>query len=368
MMGRYIKLGEIIVSFILAFTIALIFYSKEENFEDLALGDATKPFFAKSANCPIQTLGFRDSEKIIKGCEDRDAQNVVLILGNSQSHSINQIRQGDRTFPGLLFDSLSSKSVDVISSSIPNAGLEEFYLLYKAWIEKIKIKAIVLPVFLDDTREEGLKSVFFKELQNFRITDTNIVAQRINSQLTQQSELKNEDLEALNKTFQEKTELYLNEVLDKNFSPWHLRPTIRGSFFNRLYKLRNTVFGIDAQSKRKIIPEFYKNNMEALKTMLIDCKKHGISVLLYIPPIRNDVSIPYVTAEYNSFKSEIKELCLKYNCNYINIESIVPSKYWGYKGSRTLFGKSDIDFMHFQYPGHKLVAKTLQPEIEKLIK
>lgn len=359
---------ELIASIIIAFAVIMIFFSKDENFENLALGEFTKPYFAKVDSFPIQTVGFRDNDKIIEGWKSRGSKSIVLMLGNSQSHSINQLKEGDRSFPGLLSDSLQQKSIDIIASSVPNANLEEFYLLYKAWVEKMPVKAVVIPVFLDDTRENGINTVFFQDLSSYKMTDTNAVAQRINKELSSLSASQSEDVKALNQTYQEKTENGLNEFLNEKFPPWHLRPNLRGSLFNNLYKLRNTVFGIDAQSKRKIIKETYDKNMQALNAILADCEKNKIAALLYIPPIRNDYEIPYVRNEYSNFKNEMAELSKKYHIRFLNLEDVVPGKYWGYKGTRTLTGKNDIDFMHFQYPGHLLVEKALQPEIEKLIK
>ena len=60
-------------------------------------------------------------------------------------------------------------------------------------------------------------------------------------------------------------------------------------------------------------------------------------------------------------------MCKKYDATFLNIENCIPAKYWGYKAIPSFFGTVEIDFMHFQYPGHLLVAKALQPQIEKLV-
>jgi hypothetical protein len=360
-------LVELIASLIIAFMVIMLFFSKEENFENLALGEFTKVYFAEADTFPIQTIGLRNIDKIVEGWKSRGSKEVVLMLGNSQSHSINQLKEGDQTFPGILSDSLRKKSIDIIASSVPNANLEEFYLLYKAWMERLPVKAVVVPVFLDDTRENGVHTVFFQDLVAFKISDTNAVAQRINKELGTIAATQNQDVQALHQTFQEKTENGLNEFLNEKFPPWHLRPTLRGSIFNNLYKLRNTVFGINAQSKRKIIKNRYDKNMQALNALLEDCNKRHVAVLLYIPPIRSDYEIPYIRSEYANFKDDITTISKKYHATFLNIEDVVPGEYWGYKGTRTLFGKNDLDFMHFQYPGHILVGKALQPKIEELI-
>ncbi len=368
MNSKYKYLFEIVISFVIAFAIIIIFFSKEENFENLALGKYTKPYFAKQNEFPVQTIALRNHQKIIEGIQNRNNKSIVLILGNSQSHSINQLKVGDNTFVGVLSDSLQKKSIEIIGSSVPNGNLEEFYLIYKLWQSKIKLNALVVPIFLDDTREEGIQKAFFNDIKTFTIQDSNSVAKSINKELKTFEKNENVDVLALSQTYQEKTETSLNKFLDQQFSPWHLRANVRGGFFNNLYKLRNTVFGIDARTKRGIIKEAYHKNMEALKALIADCNIHHIPILIYIPPIRNDFEIPYFRNEYDDFKKEINTICEKNGASFINIENSVSNKYWGFKGTRTFWGEADIDFMHFQYAGHLLVAKQLQPQIEKLIK
>ncbi|MFL5763748.1 MAG: hypothetical protein ACJ77K_07370 [Bacteroidia bacterium] len=366
-MRKYSGIFELVASFVLAFVIIVAFFREKQNFENLALGATTKTFFAEINGAPIQTLGFRKQAELLKGLKERNPEKVVLMLGNSQSHSINQLKKGDMTFTALLSDSLRPSSTDVLCSSIPNATLEDYYLLYKGWKSRLKIDVLVLPVFLDDTREEGIQETFYHDLGDFRIADKNEVAEKVNVQLDKMNQQAS-DFPALKQTFQEKTENRINDILDNHFTPWHLRANVRGVVFNDLNKLRNTVFGINASTKRPVIRNTYERNRMALKAILDDCKNSSIPVLLYIPPIRNDYEIPYISSEYEAFKKEMEALCQQYGVKFMNLENAVPNQYWGLKGNRTLGGgRYDIDFMHFQYPGHKLVAAALQPEIKKLL-
>ena len=294
MLKDYKKIIEIILAFGLAFVITVCFFNENVNFENLALGKVTTPVFATYDNYPVHALGTRNSEKIIEGNKNRKDTVTVLMLGNSQSHSINQLKDKERTFPGLLFDSLHKKSIGLITSTIPNANLEEYYLLYKIWTMNLKINALVLPVFLDDMRENGIQSVFFPNIGDFKINDQNAIAEKINADIKQAHKIQKAGSPENNATLQDKVELRLNQLLENNFDLWQRRPTIRGDIFSDLFKLRNTLFGINAQSKRKIIKDFYNNNLAALKIILQDCQKKNISVLIYIPPIRNDVEVPYV--------------------------------------------------------------------------
>ncbi len=366
---KYKIVFEIGVSFLLSFVIILAYFHETTNFENLALGVYTRAYYAKFNNIPIHAMGTRNREEIIKGSKVRNAKDIVLLIGNSQTHSINQYKKGNVTFPELLADSLNKKSIDIIASSVPNATMEDFYLIYKSWQKDLNIKMVVLPIFLDDTREEGIQQEFYNDIKSFRISDTNVVAQKINDELEKmQKTTRAIDLAGLKQTFQEKTESKFDNYLHHHFSPWYYRPNIRGEFFSNLYKLRNTVLGIDAKTKRGIIKNVYLENMKALNCILEDCKKNNIKVLVYIPPLRNDYEIPYYRDEYIKFKKQIESICKLYNSHFINIENCVANKYWGFKGTRTFKGLLDIDFMHFQYPGHIIMADTLQSEIEKIIK
>ena len=93
------------------------------------------------------------------------------------------------------------------------------------------------------------------------------------------------------------------------------------------------------------------------------CNDKKIKLLVYIPPLRNDTSPPYEIDAYNHFKKEVEKDALANNAVFVNLENLVAANYWGHKGSTTGSG-TEIDFMHFQEPGHKLLADT----VFKLIK
>ena len=49
-----------------------------------------------------------------------------------------------------------------------------------------------------------------------------------------------------------------------------------------------------------------------------------------------------------------------------NYESIVPGELWGYKEATNLMDEREIDFMHFQYRGHQILADSLQVQLDIL--
>ena len=108
-------------------------------------------------------------------------------------------------------------------------------------------------------------------------------------------------------------------------------------------------------------------NQQAYKDILNLATKNKIKVFVYIPPIRNDVKIPYIMNEYNTFKIEAKNIALKYKVNFTSLENIVPAEFWGFKNSTNLEKKRELDFMHFTGKGHKLLADSLFEEIKRKI-
>ena len=83
----------------------------------------------------------------------------------------------------------------------------------------------------------------------------------------------------------------------------------------------------------------------------------NIPCILYIAPIRQDLEIPYYKNEYEEFKKETLSIANTHKIKFLNLEKIVPPKYWGYK---EIFENSfEYDFMHFKEEGHKILVDTL---------
>ena len=114
------------------------------------------------------------------------------------------------------------------------------------------------------------------------------------------------------------------------------RDSLIGQLYGNLYLLRNSIFGIKATTTRKIIKGRYANNINALKDILSLAIENEVNVIVYIPPIRNDIKIPYNISQYINFKHEINEITKHYETNFANLENLIPAKYWGKKASTSL--------------------------------
>ncbi len=354
-------------------------FSGDRHFENLAMGNQTSPYQAVDCNknlIHVQRINEAELNSLNNALNHYLKDPLIFFFGNSQTHGINQIKDSDVNYVELLYRKYKDQSIGVLCNSLPNASLQEFYLLYNYWKTKTQLKILVLPVFMDDMREDGLRDVFYPELihSHFQISDSSdYLTKKINHEIrsfwsqtvSAEKTVKkdnNADMAALRETVQESTETYLNDKLERNSIVWANRPNVRGEFFNWLYKFRNTVLGIKASTVRKMIPQRYEYNLHALDLIVDDCMKKGIKVLLYIPPIRSDVTLPYDSADYIKFKKEIAEYHNKFpgRVFFRNFEKIVTGYLWGYKEATNLTDDREIDYMHFQYKGHQIMADSLQ--------
>ena len=166
------------------------------------------------------------------------------------------MKHGDKTAAHIMHKYLAPISKYFMTFSQPNANLQEHYLLFEYLALQLPVKTLVLSIVFDDMRETGIRpslvEAFNNQVVNSRLHNTRIGRKMISLQGNQNS-IEN-DFEALENTFQEQSEKYLNYKLGKFLKIWELRPTFRGRILTNLYFLRNWIFSITPSSVRKIIP------------------------------------------------------------------------------------------------------------------
>ena len=276
------------------------------------------------------------------------------------------MKHGDKTAAHIMHKYLAPISKYLLTFSQPNASLQEHYLLFEYLSQKMPVTTLILAVVFDDLRETGIRptltEAFNDQEVSFRLNKTEIGRKMMSNQGNQDAA--GNDMAALDDTFQERSEKYLNTKLEKFWNIWEQRPSFRGNLLGNLYLFRNWVFGITPSSSRRMIPGRYNMNIDALKATVQSANEQGINVIVYIVPLRNDVKIPYDLNQYEKFKSEIKWISQKFNARFVNLESLVPNNLWGTKNATTLGDRQELDFMHFQAGGHKLLADALFEELK----
>ena len=362
------------ISIIIGITICIFilnFFSQDKKtkikFEELALGNNNKTSIGIVDGKTIHCKDLIDLDNCIESYRiTNDKMPVILSLGNSQQHAINQPQFGDEVTSEILHRKLMKFGMYTLTLSQPNVNLQEHYLLFAHLIKKFPIKTLILPIFFDDMREDGLRGTIKGAL------DDNRTVENIKTSSTGQNliTLINEKDTTGNRTEIEKNspqknwENYLNEKLANIWSLWDRRNSLRGELSLLLYQIRNEIFGIKPTTARKMIRGPYLKNQQAYKDILNLALKNKIKVFVYIPPLRNDVKIPYILNEYNAFKIETKDIAFEHKVNFTSLENIVPAEFWDFKNSTNLEKKEELDFMHFTGQGHKLLADALFEEIK----
>jgi hypothetical protein len=290
------------------------------------------------------------------------AHHALLWLGNSQLHFINQFQRGDRLAPYWLRRSLRcAGSVVPLGFSLPNASIQEHYIIARYAAERLPIQTVLLSLVFDDLREDGLRGDFRDLLTSeFRATlkapsvAAEIVGRADTLHAVEPAEAQNVGLEGF---AQKRLEDGLNDRLSAIWPLWADRGNLRARLLTDLYGIRNTVLGIKATTIRKMIPDRYDRNMRALEEMLGYLRQRGIRVIAYIAPIRQDQPLPYDAREYARWKSEVAALAPRYGADLVNLEALVPGDLWGE------YNKGQVDFMHFRGPGHRLLGEALLPYV-----
>lgn len=343
----------------------------EIDLENLAKGNENTSQAESYKNRQFSAYSIKEINKVLKEreiypfiCEKK--VNRLLWLGNSQLHYINQYTKGDHLSPYWLKMKWGTPDcIDPLGFSLPNAGIQEFFILSQVVSKYISIDGLIVELVFDDLREDNLRSDFAEilpdEITSY-ISGTSQVGADILKKFYMVTNIDNGDKDALTGTIQKPVESWLNDNLNKTWKLWAKRPQIEGMVLLELYSLRNYVFGIKPTSIRKMIKTRYDLNMAALNEMLVSFKAKNIPVLLYIAPIRQDKPIPYELDEYARWKEQVSKIAKKHNAVFMNLEKLVPAEYWGsYVGD-------EIDFMHFQGIGHKMVADALLPHLEHILK
>ena len=379
------KLGfELLVATAVAYIVISYFFGGTRNFENLALGTETSSYNAVDSlgnAIHIQRTDNQEGQALVKTWKLHGGKPGVLTLGNSQTHSINQLKSGEVNYVELLHNMKVFSGYDILSISLPNASIQEMYLAYEDWREILPIHTVIIPVFMDDFREDGIRDVYFQELieQKFQIPDSTVrISQKINQELSSYWLAESESAGIASTTevlvddsrLQDKSERFLNNLLDERSIVWANRPNVRGELFNWLYKLRNTLLNINASTTRKVIPQRWDNNMQALKQFTANCAHQRVKVIVYIPPIRWDAKLPYDEIDYRNFKSAVKQVFEESNAQGVfkNFETIVPAEFWGYKAATNLRAEREVDYMHFRYEGHQIMRDSLGLALKKVLK
>jgi len=288
------------------------------------------------------------------------AENEALWLGNSQLHTINQPEDDDAVAPRHASDVLGYR---VYGLSLNNANIQEQLVVLHWALTRRKINWLILAACYDDLREDSLRSglVDLVTPQVARSLADSTVGRRLADQIVAARQVASDIQGTLRAgcSWQDVSERKLESTLQDHWDMWARRSDMLGEVKYRLYELRNAAFGIEASSKRRMIPLRNQKNMAALVQMLRVAREHGIKVLVYNVPLRWDVEPPYDLGAYRNWKAELADVLEADDAAiFLDLDELVPVDLWGLHHGR------NVDFMHFKAQGHMMLGQRIAETIQ----
>jgi hypothetical protein len=313
---------------------------------------------------PVEALRSLPSDKDFKG-------RLIIWIGNSQQHAINQPRPGDEVASVVLHKSLNGNVFPgdnpAFGMSYPNLSMSEIFLLTFALVTQQKEKCpglIVLGVRFQDTKQLGLRSDFRelfdlpdieKDLSSFLASvDADNAIQDITDEMVAYQAVKNE-----RKTLEHR----LSKITGSLFPLFREKDTIYNWLMIKLYMLRNFALGIRTDTKRPLLESRYQTAMQYLELTLNASKRARVPVFVYNIPLRPGNSSPYILSEYQHFREAVSSLCFKYNVKYRDYDGLIPLEEWG----STQIVREERDYMHFTGAGHKRLARQVKNDIAEFL-
>ena len=339
------------------------------DFKEAALGEQTAPIYGSLDGRKIFCGTLSESRECLESARLSPLAKRVLWLGNSQLYAINQPKSGDETSPVVLARALRPDGAQVTGFALPSASLAEMLLVYKWLAKDFRPDVLIIPAFLDDTREQTVRSELAPAVQRADIAallDTSAIGADLRSRLIKPQSVGGTGEE--DTSMQARSENWITTQLEHCCALQKARSDARGQIELESFFFRNWLFNVTAQSIRPIIPEAYHANLGALELILTDARRVGTKVVVYIPPLRQDIKPPYDPEQYMAFKREIRRMARAAGATFIDEDKRVPGRYWGTKAATRTGGAPEYDFMHYQAAGHRLLADAVADPVREALR
>jgi len=313
------------------------------------LKEGTSVLYESYNETPIHCGAYPKLEDCFNGALNSPYEKSIL-FGNSQLHAVNKISNDVELVALRLFKKFDEANEYIFTVSYGNANFEEFFWAFNKTISNLKVKRIFIACVFDDMRETGLRP----EMQDQNITNSNLIGlgEKKNKPIALLPEIPLQDIS------EEAIKDYFTDT-----PAWNTRYELKYKINLTLRSIRNVVFGITPETKRKILPYAYERNFKYLSKILNIASQNNIETILYIAPLLQDEDIPYVLAEYEKYKNDIKNIANLYDAKFYNLENIVPNEAWGLKQSTQLGANYEKDYMHFTETGHIILSNQLMKSI-----
>lgn len=353
----------------------LNFYSQGMEVDTQQPGLAEAKFLEGSINgIPARDNKFKPVEALRNLRSKKDYKGRLIIwIGNSQQHTINQPQPGDELASVVLHKSLNGNvfpgNNPVFGMSYANLSMSEMFLLTFALLAQHEEKnpgLILLGVRFQDTKQLGLRSDFRelldladieKQLSSFLASvDADNAIQDMTDEMVAYQAVKNE-----RKTLEHR----LSKITGSLFPLFREKDTIHSWLLMNLYELRNVALGIHTHTKRPVLQSRYQTAMQYLELTLNASKRTHVPVFVYNIPLRPGKSSPYIQSEYQRFRNTVSSLCSKYHAKYRDYDSLIPLDEWGSR--KYVTAEEEPDYMHFTGTGHRRLAHQVKNDISEFL-
>jgi len=372
-MNQYKSLVTLLTSAALALVLLYVYNQRRIQADDFALGRGNTSRSESWNGSPFTGHSIAEISAIVgqysllQSNQKSKQGKIILWLGNSQIHTINQFKSGEHLAPYWLRKLAPCEDCLVpLGFSLSNANPQELFVLSQYVAKRVSVSALVLQAEFMGFREDGVRGEFSKiatpdlvnSLHGYPVgKDLALLA---SGAVGNDGVAKNEA--GLDGVAKQDIEDLLSAKLGEIWPLWKDRVNLRSNVFGDLFTFRNWAMNISSASQRKVLKPRYQKNIRALEDLLASLREANIPVVIYSAPVRQDKLLPYDGVEYAKWKEQVELLAKSYSATYVNLEKLIPPQNWG-----SNFGP-DIDFMHFQEPGHKIIAKELYPFIQSRMK
>lgn len=365
-------LSRLLASVAVAVALLVVYNGIKVDAENAALGTENHAAFETWNGRRITAPRPREIADLITDAQTAEAtaqlrSPTVVWLGNSQLHTINQYKAGEHLAPyWLAANDSCSGCVLPLGISLPNANIQEHLIIALHAVKRLNIRLVTIKLVFDDLREDGVRdelSLLFTEDVRAELGLSDVGREMIGAfekRRTETGSIENKP-DALAGFAQQKLEEALDTRLSQVFPLWAERGNLRGRLLLDLYHIRNWAFGITPSSVRRMIPARYSRNMRAFDELVLSMRRAGVPLLAYIAPIRADVPIPYDLGAYRRWIEVLALNAQRDGFAFVDLGAIVPGDQWG------TYSADQVDFMHFQGSGHKLLAAALWPHMQRAL-
>lgn len=295
----------------------------------------------------------------------RDALHhpVLLLSSNSQDFAINSPKPGDDIVHQFMNRDFKHAGMNcrVFLLAMPNITPEEMYVqALEAAALPVRHTIIILGIGLQIMRHSGIRPSIRRLLArpSIRLLAEKSLSWRGDKEAAMQirADMKRLQNSRPRNDMRQHITVYLRRVVPV----FNYGPSVRGLLLGWVWEFKNWVFRIHSYTKRSLVAQYYRQNLEFLDMAFKILRSHGYIVLAYIQPTNPKVN-PWLPRDEMEFSRDLRVLCRKWNVVYRNYYRLVPASAWGVTTTAG-FGV-EPDFVHFKEPGHEKLAEKLAQDV-----